>query len=146
MRCVSSFSCSAALRSVMSTSTPRSLSRRPFSSTMAFARLHGPVWGAVALVGLALSYTEPGAPRWIWLAAALFATAAAPVKARMVEELVAVTSTSPPAPVAVTVELSTHAMASVLPVVSRTRSRVGVARPGTLLSVFVAATGVDIVA
>jgi hypothetical protein len=35
---------------------------------MAFARLHGPVWGAVAFVGLALSYTEPAAPRWIWLA------------------------------------------------------------------------------
>ena len=34
---------------------------------MAFLRLFGPAWGALALAGLALSYTELGAPRWIWI-------------------------------------------------------------------------------
>ena len=36
--------------------------------SMAFLRLFGPGWGALALAGLALSYTEPGAPRWVWVA------------------------------------------------------------------------------
>jgi hypothetical protein len=35
--------------------------------SMAFLRLFGPGWGALALAGLALTYTEPGAPRWIWI-------------------------------------------------------------------------------
>ena len=35
--------------------------------SMAFLRLFGPGWGALALVGLALTYTEPGAPRWVWI-------------------------------------------------------------------------------
>ena len=35
--------------------------------SMAFLRLFGPGWGALALVGLALTYTEPGAPRWVWV-------------------------------------------------------------------------------
>ena len=34
---------------------------------MAFLRLFGARWGALALVGLALTYTEPGAPRWVWI-------------------------------------------------------------------------------
>ena len=36
--------------------------------SMAFLRLFGPAWGALALLGLALTYTEPGAPRWVWVA------------------------------------------------------------------------------
>ena len=36
--------------------------------SMAFLRLFGAAWGALALVGLALTYTEPGAPRWVWVA------------------------------------------------------------------------------
>ena len=35
---------------------------------MAFLRLFGAGWGALALAGLALTYTEPGAPRWVWIA------------------------------------------------------------------------------
>ncbi len=35
---------------------------------MAFLRLFGPGWAALALAGLALTYTEPGAPRWVWIA------------------------------------------------------------------------------
>jgi hypothetical protein len=30
-------------------------------------RLHGPRWGAVALVTLALTFPEDGAPKWLWL-------------------------------------------------------------------------------
>ncbi len=36
--------------------------------SMAFLRLFGAAWGALALLGLALTYTEPGAPRWVWVA------------------------------------------------------------------------------
>jgi len=36
-------------------------------AAMAFLRLFGPRWGALALAGLALTYTEPGAPRWVWV-------------------------------------------------------------------------------
>jgi len=39
----------------------------------AFLRLYGPRWGAAALLGLALVWHEPGAPRWIWLAVLLLA-------------------------------------------------------------------------
>jgi len=35
---------------------------------MVFFRLWGPVWGALALITLALTYTEGGAPTWAWLA------------------------------------------------------------------------------
>jgi len=35
---------------------------------MAFLRLFGPAWGALALAGLTLGYTELAAPRWIWIA------------------------------------------------------------------------------
>lgn len=38
----------------------------------AFARLYGRAWGAAGLVGLALLWHEPGAPRWAWLAVLLF--------------------------------------------------------------------------
>ncbi|HKA13994.1 MAG TPA: hypothetical protein VKH41_03175, partial [Myxococcota bacterium] len=34
---------------------------------LAFARLFGREVGALALAGLALTFTEPGAPRWVWL-------------------------------------------------------------------------------
>ena len=37
-------------------------------ASMACLRLWGSRWGALALVALALSYTEPGAPRWLWVA------------------------------------------------------------------------------
>ena len=36
--------------------------------TMAVLRLFGPRAGALALAALALSYTEAGAPRWVWVA------------------------------------------------------------------------------
>jgi hypothetical protein len=36
--------------------------------SLAFARLWGPRWGALALLGLALAWTEPGAPHWVWAA------------------------------------------------------------------------------
>jgi hypothetical protein len=36
--------------------------------SLAFARLWGPRWGALALLGLALVWTEPAAPHWIWAA------------------------------------------------------------------------------
>ena len=36
-------------------------------AAMAFLRLFGVGWGVVALVGLVLTYTEPGAPRWVWI-------------------------------------------------------------------------------
>ncbi len=36
---------------------------------MAFFRLWGPVWGGLALVALAVTYTEPGAPQLAWVAA-----------------------------------------------------------------------------
>jgi hypothetical protein len=39
----------------------------------AFARLYGRAWGAAGLIGLALMWHEPGAPRWAWLAVLLFA-------------------------------------------------------------------------
>jgi hypothetical protein len=35
----------------------------------AFSKLYGRRWGAAAVAGLALLWHEPGAPRWIWLAA-----------------------------------------------------------------------------
>jgi hypothetical protein len=35
---------------------------------LAFARLWGARWGALALVGLGLTWTEPGAPHWSWAA------------------------------------------------------------------------------
>jgi hypothetical protein len=35
---------------------------------LAAARLWGRAWGAAAAVMLALTYLEPGAPRWLWLA------------------------------------------------------------------------------
>lgn len=35
---------------------------------LAFGRLWGPLWGGVAALGIALTYTEPGAPQWTWLA------------------------------------------------------------------------------
>jgi hypothetical protein len=35
---------------------------------LAFGRLFGARWGAVAVAAMLLSYTEPGAPRWSWLA------------------------------------------------------------------------------
>jgi hypothetical protein len=35
----------------------------------AFTKLYGRGWGALAVAGLALLWHEPGAPRWIWLAA-----------------------------------------------------------------------------
>jgi hypothetical protein len=38
---------------------------------MALLRLWGPLWGGLALVTLALTYTEPGAPRGLWLAVAV---------------------------------------------------------------------------
>ncbi len=37
-------------------------------AAMAFLRLWGPRWGALALVALALTYMEPGAPQWAWIA------------------------------------------------------------------------------
>lgn len=43
--------------------------------TLAAAKLWGPVWGGVALVALALTLPEPGAPQWSWVA--LLAAAAA---------------------------------------------------------------------
>ena len=36
-------------------------------TALAVSRLHGPVWGAVALVALVLLYPEPGAPHYAWL-------------------------------------------------------------------------------
>lgn len=39
----------------------------------AFARLFGRGWGAAALAGLALSWHEASAPRWLWLAVLLLA-------------------------------------------------------------------------
>ncbi len=37
--------------------------------TLVFFRLWARRWGALALVGLALTWTEPGAPHWAWAAA-----------------------------------------------------------------------------
>ena len=37
-------------------------------TALAVGQLWGWAWGALALVGLVLSYPEPGAPRWAWLA------------------------------------------------------------------------------
>jgi hypothetical protein len=37
--------------------------------SLAFFRLWSRGWGALALVGLALTWTEPGAPHWAWAAA-----------------------------------------------------------------------------
>jgi hypothetical protein len=31
-------------------------------------RIWGPLWGGVALLAMGLTYLEPGAPRWLWLA------------------------------------------------------------------------------
>ncbi|MBI3565333.1 MAG: hypothetical protein HY079_09075 [Elusimicrobia bacterium] len=42
-------------------------------ASAAFLRLYGKAWGAVSLAGLALLWHEPGAPRWVWLAALLLA-------------------------------------------------------------------------
>jgi hypothetical protein len=39
--------------------------------TMAFYRLWGEGWGALALIGLALTYTEPRSPQWTWVAVAV---------------------------------------------------------------------------
>jgi hypothetical protein len=37
-------------------------------TAMAVYRMWGPAWGGVALLTLALTYSEVGAPKWIWLA------------------------------------------------------------------------------
>jgi len=37
-------------------------------TAMAVYRLWGTRWGVLAIVALAIGYTEPGAPRWLWLA------------------------------------------------------------------------------
>jgi hypothetical protein len=37
-------------------------------TALATARLYGWLWGIVALFAIGLTYTEPGAPQWIWLA------------------------------------------------------------------------------
>jgi len=39
-----------------------------FVIAMAVFRLHGPLWGAFALLTLGLSYTEPRAPQMLWIA------------------------------------------------------------------------------
>ena len=36
--------------------------------SIVFFRLWGPAWGSVALLTLALTYTEGGAPQWAWVA------------------------------------------------------------------------------
>jgi len=36
-------------------------------TALAFFRLWGPRWGAVALAAFTVTYTEPGAPVWIWV-------------------------------------------------------------------------------
>jgi hypothetical protein len=36
--------------------------------SMAFLRLWGPLWGGLALLTLALTYTEARAPQWVWVA------------------------------------------------------------------------------
>ncbi len=38
-------------------------------TAMAVYRLWGTRWGVLAIAALAIGYTEPGAPRWLWLAA-----------------------------------------------------------------------------
>src|SRR5207249_11969325 len=41
-------------------------------AALSVARLHGRSWGLAALLALGLTWIEPGAPRWSWLALLLF--------------------------------------------------------------------------